>query len=522
MRVVTGSEMKLLDKWAVEEYGIPTMLLMENAGNAVVQSVKKTLSPISGRYIIILVGKGNNGGDALVAARHLHQLGAEVKLFLLFSPEEFRGAVRTNWRLIEGLELKWHQLQDDHSFYLLKLSLNHCDLVIDGIFGTGFKGNPQGHIGRAIQVVNESSRPVLAIDVPSGLDADTGRVGNPCMKANYTITFAWAKRGLLLYPGKHFVGSLEVADISLPHGALALLDKEEHYIDGELAKKLLPPRDWEGHKNSFGHVLVIAGSGGMTGAAFLTSKAVLRAGAGLVTTCLPVSLADLFDMAFPEGLTRGVAETRERTLSAAAWGEISSLLANKKAVVFGPGLGVSPEIGSLLEKLLAESLVPLVIDADGLNVLAQNRDMLRAAKGPVILTPHPGEMGRLLRVSAQEVQANRVEAARQAALLLQSVIVLKGPATITAVPEGHIFINSTGGPSLATAGSGDVLAGVIASLLAQGLEPACAAMLGVYVHGLAGDLLAESKGMRGVMAGDIVETLPLALKTLEAGTVVSE
>ncbi|QNB46590.1 NAD(P)H-hydrate dehydratase [Thermanaerosceptrum fracticalcis] len=516
MRIVTGSEMKLLDKWAVEERGIPTVLLMENAGNAIAQTVKQIFASVSGRYVIILVGKGNNGGDALVAARHLHQLGAEVKLFLLFPPEEFQGAVKTNWHFIESLDLKWHQLQDDHSFYLLKLSLNNCDLIIDGIFGTGFRGDPQGHVSRAIQVVNESSCPVLAIDVPSGLDADTGRVGDPCIKANYTVTFAWAKRGLVLYPGKHFVGKLVVADISLPQDALALLDKEEHYIDRELAKKLLPQRDWEGHKNSFGHVLVIAGSRGMTGAALLTSKAVLRAGAGLVTTCLPASLADLFDIAFPEGLTRGMAETRERTLAAAAWWEMSPLLANKKAVVFGPGLSTHPEIGDLLEKLLAESLVPLVIDADGLNVLAQDTGILKTAKIPVILTPHPGEMGRLLGVSAQEVQANRVETARLAADLFQSIIVLKGAATITVVPDGHIFINSSGGPSLATAGSGDVLAGVIASFLAQGLEPACAAMLGVYVHGLAGDLLAESKGIRGVLAGDIVETLPLALKTLKS------
>lgn len=520
MRIVTGSQMKLLDKWAVEERGIPAVLLMENAGNAIVQTAKEILASISGRHIVILVGKGNNGGDALVAARHLHQLGAEVKLFLLFPPDEFQGAVKTNWYLIESLDLKWYQLKDDHSFYLLKLSLNNCDLIIDGIFGTGFRGNPEGHVSRAIQVVNESSCPILAIDVPSGLDADTGYTGDPCIKATYTVTFAWAKRGLLLYPGKNCVGKLKVADISLPQDSLALLDKEEHYIDRELAQKLLPLRDREGHKNSFGHVLVIAGSRGMTGAALLTGKAVLRAGAGLVTTCLPVSLADLFDIAFPEGLTKGVAETRERTLAAAAWWEISPLLAGKKAVVFGPGLSTHPEIGDLLEKLLAESLVPLVIDADGLNVLAQDAGILKKAKVPVILTPHPGEMGRLLGISPQEVQADRVEAARLAADLFQAIIVLKGAATITAVPEGHIFINSSGGPSLATAGSGDVLAGVIASFLAQGLEPSCAAMLGVYVHGLTGDILAANKGIRGVLAGDIVDTLPIALKTLEAGTMV--
>lgn len=515
MRILSGSEMRRVDAWTVEDFGLPVMLLMENAGNAVAQAARRILPEIAGSQIAIFVGKGNNGGDALVAARYLHRMGASVKLFLLFPPGEFSGAALENWQLLERMDLTWYLLSDENSFYVLKLCLNQCHLIIDGIFGTGFRGNPAPSVARVIQMANDSNLPILAIDIPSGLDADSGKVGEPCIKATVTVTMGWAKQGLFLYPGKKKVGELQVADIALPREGLENLETEAHYVDEALARSLLPVRDWEGHKNTFGHVLVIAGSPGMTGAAALACKAVLRAGAGMVTACLPRSLADFFDLTFPEVITRAMPETPERSLSSQAWLEIYNQLPGKKAVVFGPGLTTGEGIGDILRRLLEMCHVPLVLDADGLNVLADRRDLAANARCPLILTPHPGEMARLLGVTAKEVQQDRLETARTAARLFQAVVVLKGAATVIAAPAGHVYINSTGNPSLATAGTGDVLAGAIGSLLAQGLEPLKAAILGVYIHGSAGDIRAKTTGLQGVLAGEVADTLPAAFKALE-------
>lgn len=509
--------MKKLDDWAVNDYGIPSLLLMENAGGAVVNKIQHILKDVVGRHIIILAGKGNNGGDALVVARRLHELGAEVRLFLLYPPDRLSGDTLENWRLVEKQGLKWHLLGDENSFYLLKLRINQCDLVVDGIFGTGFRGKPEKSIARVIRTINDSTPPVLAIDLPSGLEADSGRVEDICIKADYTVTFAWAKRGLVVYPGKKYVGELEVANISLPGEAIRELNREEYYVDSDLVRNMLPPRDWDTHKNSLGHMLLIAGSAGMTGAAYLAAKAGLRSGAGLVTACLPRQLAGRFDAVLPEVITRGVAG-EHGTISSSAWPEIEKLMPGKKAVVFGPGLGTQPDIKEILQKLFQHAGIPLVIDADGLNVLAQDRDILKQAQSQVILTPHPGEMARLLGVSTAEVMANRVEKAQEAAAAFQAIVVLKGASTVTATPQGSVYINSTGNPALATAGTGDVLAGTIGGFLAQGMSPAEAAFLGVYIHGLAGDLAAKNKGVRGVIASDVLELLPLAMQEIEKMT----
>lgn len=515
MRIVTGEQMNRIDAWAREVMGIPTLLLMENAGQAIASKARTILEDPREKLVIFLVGKGNNGGDALVAARHLSLQGVEVKLFLLFSPDSFRGPALENWHYIEKLGLKWHQLGDDNSFYLLKLSLNQCNLVVDGLFGTGFKGNPTGRTARAIQAVNESEIPVLAIDVPSGLDADTGHVGQPCIKARYTVTFSWLKRGLVLYPGKSMVGELETADISLPPEGLEILENREYYLTRELAKQLLPEVDPEGYKNSFGHALVVAGSGGMWGAAYLAGRAVLRSGAGMITACLPASLQDSFAVAFPEALTVGLPETGQRALALDSWPLLAEQMEKKNAVVFGPGLGRGPEIPCILAEILAKSSCPVIIDADGLNALAQEPDIIRAASAPVILTPHPGEMARLLNTNTQAVLTERVECVQAAARQYGAIVVLKGAATMTSDPEGDLYINSTGNPALATAGTGDVLAGTIGGLLAQGLNPLAATVFGVYLHGLAGDMLALDKGSRGILAGEVADCLPLARRRLE-------
>ncbi|MGI6145010.1 MAG: NAD(P)H-hydrate dehydratase [Clostridia bacterium] len=516
MRIITGSKMKRLDLWAEKERKIPSLLLMENAGRSVALKIQELFpekEQRQGNYLF-LIGKGNNGGDALVAARHLYQQGFGVKLFFLFPLDNLQGIVLKNWQLLEELGVKGHYLADEHSFYLFKLSLNNCSLVIDGIFGTGFRDKLPANIERTIDIVNNSSCPVLAIDVPSGVDADFGYVSNKCICADYTVTFAWSKRGLVLYPAKKFVGQLYIADISFPKDALALLDNAEYYVDADFAGKLLPERDEEGHKNTFGHAVVIAGSAGMMGAAYLAGKGVLRSGAGMVTACVPESTANTFDLALPEALTLGVEETKKGSLSAAGWSAIQRILPGKKVIIFGPGLGTDEQIQKLLQTVLQVE-IPVVLDADGLNVLAQDVSVLKMAKAPLILTPHPGEMARLLETTVESVQKNRVQMAIQAAVNFNAVVVLKGAATVIATPDKQVFINSTGNSALATAGSGDVLAGAIGGFIAQGLAAVDAAILGVYIHGLAGEILAKEKGLRGVLAGDVVEALPLALKTLE-------
>lgn len=515
MRMITGSEMKRLDLWAESERKIPSLLLMENAGRSVAEKIQDLFpekEQRKGNYVF-LVGKGNNGGDALVAARHLYQQGYEVKLFFLFSLDELQGIVLKMYKLLEDLGVKGHYLADEHSFYLFKLCLNNSCLIIDGIFGTGLRDEFPANIERTVEMVNNSICPVLAIDVPSGVDADFGYVAKKCIRANYTVTFAWLKRGLVLYPAKKYVGQLVVSDISIPHEGLALLENEEYYVDKEFAENILPSRDEEGYKHTFGHVLVIAGSAGMMGAAYLASKSVLRTGAGMVTACVPQSLANSFDLALPEALTLGVTETPQGSISALGWREIEQILPGKKAVVFGPGLGADEQIEKLLQSVLQVD-IPVVLDADGLNALAKDVGVLKMAKAPLVLTPHPGEMARLLDTTVEKVQKDRVPMAIKAAIDFNAVVVLKGAGTIIATPEKQVFVNSTGCSALATAGSGDVLAGAIGGLIAQGVTPSEAAILGVYIHGLAGDILAEEKGQRGHLAGDVADALPLALKEI--------
>ncbi len=514
LRIITGSEMKKIDLWAQTEKKIPPLLLMENAGRSVALAIQNLYRDKEKGNFVFLVGKGSNGGDALVAARHLYQQGADIKVFFLFPADDWQGLVRKNWELLEDLGVKGHYLAEEHSFYLFKLCLSNCTLLVDGILGTGLRKQLPQNVVEVIELVNNCSCPVLAIDVPTGVDADNGQVSGKCIKAQYTVTFAWAKRGLVLYPAKRYVGELLVADISLPKEGLNLVDSIQHYVDKELVQSFLPPRDEAGYKNTFGHVLVIAGAPGMMGAAYLASKAVLRSGAGMVTACVPQSLANVFDLALPEAITKGLEETEKGTLSVLSWSVIKEILAGKKALVFGPGLGTEEQIKQLLQKVFEVDL-PLVLDADGLNVLAKKPNVLQKARGSLVLTPHPGEMARLLGTTVTLVQKNRVEIALQAAEKFKAVVVLKGAVTVIATPEKEVFINSTGCSALATAGAGDVLAGAIGGLLAQGLSPKQAAVLGVYLHGLAGEMLAEEKGARGVLAGDVVEALPLALKELE-------
>ncbi len=515
MKVVSGADMAKMDSWAIEERRIPQLLLMENAGRAVAAAAWRYLDKDKNQ-VVIVAGKGNNGGDGLVAARHLHQWGADVRLFLLCNPEDFQGSARDNWGFIESSEVRWYVLKDKNSFYPLKLCLETAAVAVDAILGNGFRGSLQDNYLLAAEAVNKGRARVIAVDVPSGVDASTGQIGNMAVMAQETVTFAYGKQGLYIHPGRCHAGQVKVEDISIPREAIELLDEPAEWVDKAFARGLLPEIKEDSHKGNYGHVFIVAGSRGMTGAALLAARSAMRSGAGLVTTALPDSLADGFDLAFAEGMTIGLPEDEVKPghLSVAAAGEILGQEAKKSVLLFGPGLAREEAIPLLLEEVLSHWQKPVVLDAGGLWALAQDKDIALKFAGDLVLTPHPGELAMLLDTTAAEVQKNRPAAARRAAKEYGAVVVLKGASSLIADPQGGLYINSTGNASLATAGSGDVLAGALAAWIAQGLAPREAAVLAVYLHGRAGDYLRDTWGGRGGLAGEAAENLPLALKEL--------
>lgn len=515
MRLVTAQEMREIDRRAIEEYAIPSLVLMENAGRSVADAVERLLGGVKGKKVVILCGKGNNGGDGFVAARHLLQRGAVLRVFLACAPEEVRGDAQVNLTIWRRLEQECFQLTGSGSLQLLKLALMQADAVVDALYGTGFRGKATGQAEKAIEAVNAVGKPVVAVDLPSGLEADTGQVHGPCIRATVTVTFGLPKIGLVLEPGAQYCGKLVVADISLPR---ALTDGEgpgRYLLTPELVSSWLAPRPATAHKGNFGHVLVVGGSRGMIGAACLAAQAALRAGAGLVTLAVPRGLQDVAASKLTEAMTVGLPETPEGTLSREAFSAVMELLPRKSVLALGPGLSQHPETVGLVRELVRSVSCPLVLDADGLNAFAGMGSLLAERMAPLIVTPHPGEMGRLTGKSVAEIEADRPGHAEQYAREWRAVVVLKGARTVVASPEGYLGINTTGNPGMATGGSGDVLTGVIAAMVAQGLEPFRAAAAAVYLHGRAGDLAAGETGEMGLVAGDILRFLPVACREIE-------
>ena len=514
MRIVTAGEMKALDRAAIEEYGISGLVLMENAGRQAVELVRSVLGEVRGKVITIFIGKGNNGGDGLVMARHLLNMGAEVKVLSMVNPEEISGDAAVNLDIWRKMDQKVFALHHGDGINVVKLVLMNTDMIVDAIYGTGFKGGLAEKAGRVIEALNGSGRPILAVDIPSGLEADTGRTNGACIRADYTITFGLPKLGLILEPGADYTGQLTVADISIPAVLVEKTAPQRFLITAELVKEWLPSRPNLAHKGNFGRVLVVAGSRGMTGAACLTGESALRAGAGLVTVAVPETLHEVMEEKLTEVMTSPLPDTGKGSLSRGARQRILSLLEKADVLAIGPGLSQAAEVIALVRELLPQVKIPCVLDADALNALAGSGDILKKVRAPVVITPHPGEMARLLGVTPKEIQEDRIAAAVQAAEKWSVTALLKGARTVVASPDGSVFINPTGNPGMATAGSGDVLTGVVAALMAQGMETARAAAAGAYIHGLAGDLAAREKGMMGLIAGDILSALPAATREL--------
>jgi ADP-dependent NAD(P)H-hydrate dehydratase / NAD(P)H-hydrate epimerase len=513
MKLATAAEMRELDRRTIEEFGIPGIVLMENAGRAVVSAIVHKWGPVEGKFYCIFCGKGNNGGDGLVIARRLHNMGAKVSV-RLFS-EVLKGDAATNLNAARKIGIQINPVKPGLAEETSEAA--HAEAVIDAIFGTGLSQEIAEPYASVIKMINKKARKVVAVDVPSGVNSDSGRIMGTAVHADMTVTFGLPKRGLYLHPGAQASGEVKTAEIGIPKSAVDEAAINAHLLTKRRVQGLLPERKPDSHKGTYGHLLIIAGSAGKTGAGVLAARAALRCGVGLVTVAVPESLNDIFEEKLTEEMTVGLPETDERSLSYNALDKLLELLEGKTAAAIGPGISRNGDTARLVRELLPRVKIPVVLDADALNILSEDETPLDNMTVPVILTPHPAEAGRLLGIHTVQVQTDRPGAALELAKAHHCTVALKGARTLIASPDGKFYVNPTGNPGMATAGTGDVLTGVVSSFLAQGLDAGDAALLGVYAHGLAGDIASDEKGQAGLIAGDLIEALPMAIRTLARG-----
>lgn len=521
MRVTTAAEMRQLDRMALDTYGIPGEVLMENAGAQVVRVLWQEYPDLQARRVAVLCGHGNNGGDGFVIARYLHNAGVPVAAFLVGARATIRGEARVHLDILARLNVAVQEVATSEAIQDIGARLSEYDVLIDALLGTGLKAEVGGLFRELIAAMNAAGRPIVSVDIPSGLSADAGTILGEHVRADLTVTMALPKRGLLLYPAAEHVGKLVVVDIGFP---ATVRDHESvrcHLLRAHEIASAFRPRAADTHKGTYGHVLVVAGGIGKTGAGALASIAALRTGAGLVTFGVPRSLNAAMEAKLTEVMTIPMPECDEGLLGTAAAKHILELLDGMSALVIGPGLGTHPETVRCIHDVLRQTHVPAVVDADGINALALNPDILREARAPLILTPHPGELARLSKTTTAKIQADRLVATQEAAQVHSAVVVLKGAHTIIAEPQGAVYINPTGNPGMATAGTGDVLCGMIGAFIGQRWEPGMAARVAVFAHGLAGDLAAARVGERSMVASDLIEALPRAFQHLTRVKAVS-
>jgi hydroxyethylthiazole kinase-like uncharacterized protein yjeF len=517
VKLATAHQMQELDRRTIEELGIPGISLMENAGRGTAELLVRHFPKACAGSIAILAGGGNNGGDGFVIARHLKNWGIQVKVYLFSSIDEMKGDAGTNLRswLAMGGELVQIVFKGD--FTGIKKEFSQASLIVDALFGTGLHSGVKGFLKDTISFVNSLPQPVLAVDIPSGLDATTGKVLGEAVHADLTATFGLAKIGQVIEPGAGLVGQLEVIDIGIPRHLIREAAIKTYLLGpDELAMGLLDPRPAHAHKGDYGHLFVLAGSPGKTGAAALVCSGAMRTGTGLVTLGIPASLNPILEAKLTEAMTAPLPDAGSGYLGADAVGRLLQLLEGKTAIALGPGISTKPQVQEAVVKLVAETTLPVVIDADGITALASRLDLLKQGEGSVLLTPHPGEMARLAGITTEQVQADRISVAKAFATSYNSIIVLKGNRTVIATPAQEIYINATGNPGMASGGTGDVLTGMIGGLVAQGLSLLEAAKWGVYLHGLAGDLAAQEIGEIPLIASDIIDYLPDALAEVKA------
>jgi hydroxyethylthiazole kinase-like uncharacterized protein yjeF len=508
VKIVTAQQMRELDRRAIQERGIPGLTLMENAGRAAAEAAARMTEAYPDRPIVIVCGPGNNGGDGFVVARRLREVGREVAVFLAAKAGDVSGDARTN---LDRLAQDGVNVTEVADVEPVTQACCGAALVVDALLGTGLSGKVHGLPGQLIEAINRLCQRVLAVDIPSGLHADSGEPLGLAVRAEETVTMGLPKIGLFLYPGMDYAGRVTVADIGFPADLVNESPSVADLIDPQWVRMLLPRRRRSAHKGDFGRVLVIAGSAGMTGAACLCANAALRVGAGLVTVGCPAGVNDILEVKLTEAMTFPLPETYNRALDTRALALILELSADADVLAIGPGLSREPESAVLVRRLVARVDKPMVLDADGLNALADAALILEGEHAPAVLTPHPGEMARLMETSTENVQARRAHFAKAAAKRFSSVVLLKGACSLVAEPDRLLTISPTGNPGMASGGTGDVLTGMIAGLIAQGLLPFEAAAAGTYLHGLAGDLALRRVAQASLLASDVLDSVPAAI-----------
>jgi len=511
MHIVHAVQMRELDRTAIDRIGIPGTELMENAGRGTADYIQRTFPESASGPVTVLCGRGNNGGDGFVIARYLHNAGSKVCAVLLSENKRVQGDARINLEAFRSIGGRIVEAVSDGDLRIVEDELAHSRLVVDALLGTGLGNELTGVYARVVDMVNAATHaPVVAVDIPSGIDSSTGRILGCAVRAHSTCTFALPKYGHLLYPGARYAGVLTVIDIGIPQQLIT-----DACLPGSLQdigdfSAVLPSRAPDAHKGDNGHVLLLAGSVGKSGAAVLSARAAMRSGAGLVTVAAPEKAQGHIAAQLLEPMSVPL-EDCEGGLARRSLQHILDLCADKNVLAMGPGLGTTDAVTGIVRGLITRSNLPMVIDADALNALARDPDVLKQATGPVILTPHPGEMARLTGQDTARVQGDRINAACNLAADCGAITVLKGAHTIIASPDGRHWINTSGNPAMAGAGMGDVLTGMIAALLAQKLPVLTAARMAVCVHGRIADMLVEERGPVPIIASELIERIPSAL-----------
>lgn len=509
--LVSVPEMRAVDKLSISELKIPAILLMENAGLKTAQTIRREYGDLTNKHVCIICGKGNNGGDGFVVGRHLSRMGASVEFFSTASLNDLRDEAASNRRIAENLGLPIH---DIHLIEELNPSFAP-DLIVDALLGTGIHGEVTGLYRAIIEWMNAQTVPIFAVDTPSGVNCETGEVAGAAVRASLTVTMGNIKTGQLFYPARSHQNRLFVADLNAPPFLLEKVNTRKFLVTPEDIVSLLPERPSDGYKNTFGKVFLIAGSTGLTGAATMASLSALRSGAGMVVLGIPERFNPVLEEKITEVMTAPLPETEDGTIHSRAIHHIDRWLQWSHVLALGPGLSTHPETQTFVRSFLGKADKPIVIDADGINNLAGQFDLIRNYPSDIVFTPHVGELSRLIGVSQKDILANRISILQEWAPRLHCTLLLKGAPTLIADASGTIYFNPTGNVGMATAGSGDVLTGLIAGFLGQGLTGREAAIAGAFVHGMAGDLAAQELGQRGMIAGDILSYVPDALLLFE-------
>jgi NAD(P)H-hydrate epimerase len=514
MKIVTAEQMRKIDDAAINTLHIPGLLLMENAGIQVANCVMELIPKLTELRVGVFVGKGNNGGDGLVVARQLHSRGIPVTVFLLAEESEYKGDAKINLEALKHLKVKILTTPDEVSLRRNKIRIDHLSLMVDAVLGTGSKPPVEGVYKQAVEMMNNARGFRVAVDIPTGLNADSGEIVGNHLEADMTVTFGLPKLGLLSYPAADFVGDLRIVNIGFPPELLESAEAVGELIELNMVRDALPVRRKDAHKGTFGHAVIVGGSLGKGGAVALASSAALRIGAGLVTAAIPYEINSAFETGVPEVMTFPVAIFPNGQSPGAKVEDLVEFLKDKDAVCVGPGLTTQKDAVTFLHRVLTDLDLPLVLDADGINGIAGNEEALKKVKSTVVMTPHPGELSRLLNVSVPEIQKDRVQSALNAARRFNAVVVLKGAHTVIAAPEGKVYMNPTGNVGLASGGTGDVLSGMIAGLIAQGVKPLEAALCGVYLHGLAADLYVEENNPETLTASELIRFMPRSIRKI--------